>query len=172
MYQQDNRLWDDTSARSGRSGQGSSKRTFLKMFLFIIFPLSIIFVPLIISDHQATVAREKQKREEQLESYLSQAEYDYSISQEMRDAAGNYPDLNLRLAKREKGGIEAKIECHKEYGGDDQTAVKSLQAEKSDIEAQIDYYENAVRSNTQNSQKQSTYCYTTGIGSSAFTHCY
>ena len=127
---------------------------------------------MIISDHQATVAREKQKREEQLESYLSQAEYDYSISQEMRDAAGNYPDLNLRLAKREKGGIEAKIECHKEYGGDDQTAVKSLQAEKSDIEAQIDYYENAVRSNTQNSQKQSTYCYTTGIGSSAFTHCY
>lgn len=172
MQQQDNKLWNDAPNRNNRARQDPNGRTFLKMFLFVVLPLSLIFIPLIISDHQATVAREKKKQEEQLSFCLAQANNDYWASQEDKEVASNDPDLNLYLAKRQKSGIEAKIECHKEYDSNNQATVKSLQAEKSDIEAQIDYYESAARSNTQNSQRQSTYCYTAGIGSSAFTHCY
>lgn len=170
-------LWDDNVDIEKRNDKYSNKAIFRKALLFIVLPLSIIFIPLIISDYNASVARKKKEQGEQLSSCLALASNDYWISQEMKNAAGSNPELNLVLAKRHKAGIEAKLKCHEDYSSDNKNAINTLKAEKTETESWISLYESEIKSNNtsnnpQPSNHSSTYCTSQQIGTSIFTNCY
>lgn len=173
-------LWDSSDTK--KRNKSSNKSIFAKMMFFIILPLSLIFVPLIISDYYASIAREKEEREKQLSSCLELASYDYLVSQEEEDVAGSNPELNLVLARRRKAGIEAKLQCYEDFGGDDQNAVNTLKADKNEVESWISLYESEMRSMDKLNNSQSTpnytysqtptHCTSQQIGTSVYTNCY
>lgn len=163
-------LWEGSNHQ--KLQKSSSKGTFVKMILFIILPLSLIFVPLIISDHIANVAREKEVQEEQLSACLALASNDYWVSKEEENLAGSDPDLNLILAKRRKAGIEAKIKCHEDVDNVDKNAIYTLEANKNEIESWISVYESEISDRKESQDSQSTYCTSQQYGTSIYTNCY
>lgn len=158
----------------------SSKGVFKKMLLFVVLSLCLIFVPFMIADHNAAVARKKQEREEQLSACLALARNNYWVSKEEEEIAGDDPELKLVLAKRQKAGIEAKLKCHVDYESEDKNAINVLEADKTEVDSWISVYESEIKSkdasNTAPSYQYgqpsaSTYCTSRQIGTSFYTNC-